>query len=457
MSIDIRAFYQNTKPSKTLNLALPEDQIFYIDFSAVRDQDLIANLYNVISFLEPEQATCQLFTGHIGCGKSTELSRLKTKLEGDRFHVVSFAASDDLEMADVDVGDILLAIARQTSLSLEEVGVKVKARGFQEFLQGMNQFLRQEITGLVVNPPGFGEVGFDVNDDKISLSVGIGTIIAQAKNSPDLRSRLRDYLEPRTKGIIDAINYELIEPAIAQLKRQGKAGLVVIVDGLDRVENNPKSFGSNQQDYLFVERGDQLSQLNCHVVYTIPLNLCFSNEITRLRQRFGTAPHILQVIPVEQRDGTVNELGLIKLRELVLARAMPNLDPVDRLAASAALFDAPETLDYLCQISGGHVRELLMIIQAWIMGERQAPLTRQGLDNAVRAQRNILIKTLEPEDWERLRRVQSSQKLSGEESYQILLRNLLVYEYCDRDGSWFVVNPLLRTARELSTADEQHS
>lgn len=448
--VDIRDFYHHTNPRKTLNLALPEDRIFYIDFSAVRQKDLIEDLRAAIAFFMPDQPTCQLFTGHIGCGKSTELSRLKTGLEQDGFHVVSFAASDDLDMGDVDVGDILLAIARQISLSLETTDLAVSATGFQRFLSGINQFLHQEVTGVAMKVPGFGEVGFDESDESLSLSMGIAKITAQTKNSQELRGYLRDYLEPRTKGLIDAINTELIEPAIAQLKQRGKAGLVVIVDNLDRVENSRKPFGSRQQDYLFVERGDQLRQLNCHVVYTIPLNLCFSGEVARLRQRFGTTPQILQVIPVERRDGTVNAIGLEKLKELVQVRAFPQLAAADRATALLMLFDHIETLEHLCRMSGGHVRELLMLIQAWIMGERRTPLTRGGLDAAIRDQRNQLRKSIEPEDWERLRRVQKSQKLSGEESYQALLRSLLVYEYCDEEGSWFVVNPMLRGVKELN-------
>ncbi|MEM8638313.1 MAG: ATP-binding protein [Cyanobacteria bacterium P01_G01_bin.54] len=446
--VDIRAFYHNTNPRKTLDLARPEDQALYIDFSALRQQDPIAPLQAGISFFSPDEPTCQLFTGHIGCGKSTELSRLKTGLEAENFHVVSFAASDDLEMGDVDVGDILLAIARQISLSLEAAGVQVKATGFHAFLRSMNQFLNQEVTGLAVNVPGFGEVGFNEQDQSLSLAMGIGKITAQTKNSLALRTRLRDYLEPRTKGIIDAINTELIEPAIAQLKAQGKAGLAVIVDNLDRVEDALKPFGVRQQNYLFVERGDQLRQLNCHVVYTIPLNLCFSGEITRLAQRFGN-PYVLQVIAVENRDGTVNQAGIAKLKELVLVRAFPELAVAEREGAIGQLFDSEEALNQLCLMSGGHVRELLMLIQTWVMGERTTPLTRAGLDAAIRAQRNQLLKSIDPEDWPQLRQVHRSQQLSGKECYQTLLRSLLVYEYCDQAGSWFVVNPMLRGVKEL--------
>jgi hypothetical protein len=36
-----------------------------------------------ISFFSPDEPTCQLFTGHIGCGKSTELLQLKLELKQD--------------------------------------------------------------------------------------------------------------------------------------------------------------------------------------------------------------------------------------------------------------------------------------------------------------------------------------------------------------------------------------
>jgi hypothetical protein len=51
------------------------------------------------------------------------------------------------------------------------------------------------------------------------LSFGIGKITAQTKDSPKLRGQLRQYLEPRTNGILDAIN-ELIERATKELKRR---------------------------------------------------------------------------------------------------------------------------------------------------------------------------------------------------------------------------------------------
>lgn len=111
MTIDLRKFFQATDPGKTLVVANPEDRKYYIDFSSVRGGEIIEELKYNITFLSPDDRTCLLFTGHIGCGKSTELLRLKTELEQEGFHVVYFESSEDLEMADVDIADVLLALA----------------------------------------------------------------------------------------------------------------------------------------------------------------------------------------------------------------------------------------------------------------------------------------------------------------------------------------------------------
>jgi hypothetical protein len=83
---------------------------------------IIEDLKDNIAMWSPDEPTCQLFTGHIGCGKSTELWLLKQQLEAEGFHVVYFESDKDLEMGDLDVSDILLTIARQVIESLNTLG-----------------------------------------------------------------------------------------------------------------------------------------------------------------------------------------------------------------------------------------------------------------------------------------------------------------------------------------------
>ncbi|HAG79675.1 MAG TPA: KAP family P-loop domain-containing protein, partial [Cyanobacteria bacterium UBA12227] len=90
MTVDLRKFFQATNPSRTLVVENPEDQKYYIDFSSVRGGRIIEELKDSITFFSPDEPTCSLFTGHIGCGKSTELLRLKVELEEAGFHVVYF-------------------------------------------------------------------------------------------------------------------------------------------------------------------------------------------------------------------------------------------------------------------------------------------------------------------------------------------------------------------------------
>ncbi len=183
--------------------------------------------------------------------------------------MVYFESGDDLEMTDVDVGDILLAISRRVDRSLEENQIKLNPTGFKKLVQDVDRVLNSEVSGIKVKTP-VGKAGYETKEDKISISFLIGELTLKAKASPTFRQKLRGNLEPRTNGLLEAINAELLEPGIDKLKQYGKKGLVVIVDDLDKILNTPKPWGRNQPEYLFVDRGEQLRSLNCHVVYLFP-------------------------------------------------------------------------------------------------------------------------------------------------------------------------------------------
>jgi hypothetical protein len=469
MVLDVRKFFQATNPDKPLFVDnSEEDKNYYIDFSSVRGGQIIQDLSHQIAFWSPESPTCQLFTGHVGCGKSTELLQLKTELEREGFHVVYFESDRNLETADVDVSDILLAIAGQVSASLDSLQ-RDRQKNLKEILTTVAKLLQTEIEltaeasvpgignmaastegdfSVDVGIPGVGQIKVS-RDDGVSLVAPlIGKITAKAKASPDFRAKLRGYLEPQTSGILEAINQELLEPGITYLKGCGKKGLVVIVDNLDRVDSSPKPWGRTQQEYLFVDRGEQLRGLNCHVVYTMPLALRFSNEFGLLTQRFKH-PKVLPMVQVQLRDGSESEPGMALLRQMVLARAFPELDDGQRLSQILTIFDTPETLDRLCRVSGGHVRKLLQLLNNSILKEMGLPIARNSLEAVIREYRNEQTLAVTDEEWALLRQVKQTQKVTGDEGYKTLIRSMFVYEYYDREGSWFAVNPILADVEEL--------
>jgi hypothetical protein len=450
MAFDIRDFFQATNPARTLDPGKPDDSQLYIDFSAVRGEQIITEIKDLISFYEPENPTCTLFTGHIGCGKSTELLKLRQELEAERFHVVYFESSEDLEMADVDIGDVLLAIARRISQSLE--GLKLgEAKGLRGLLQGAAKILMTEIE-LEGSAEIMG-VGVAGNSEgELSLSAGIGKITARAKNDATLRDRLNQFLGPQKNQLLEAINDELLKPAIAQLQAQGQQGLVVIVDNLDRIDNRPKGMGRSQQEYLFIDQHECLRKLHCHKVYTMPLALKFSSEYGLLTARYMDDPKVLPMVPVTLRDGQVCEEGMARLRQMVLARAMPARAESERLACIPELFDAADSLDRLCTVSGGHVRDLLRLLNGWVRKGRNFPLQRDKLEEVIRARRNEMVLQLSDAEWALLRQVRQRKKVGGDQDYQTLIHSRLVFEYRDQGESWFDVNPILLEAPELQGA-----
>jgi energy-coupling factor transporter ATP-binding protein EcfA2 len=428
MKLHLLNFFKACNPSRTIDLSNPSERPYYIDFAAVRGGKIVEAIERTISLLSPDEPTCQLFTGHIGCGKSTELLRLKAALEQQNFHVIYFESSRDLDMADVSISDILLAIARSVSTSLEAEGIRLKAGYFTNLFEEVKQFLQTPVE----------------LDAEAELSVGIARITAKTKDNPKLREQLRQSLEPRTESILRAINEEILAKANQELQYRGKRGIVAIVDNLDRVSPQMITETRSLPEYLFVDRGPQLRRLNCHVVYTLPMALIFSNEYQALKNRLGggVAPKVLPMVPVRDRTGRENTQGMALLRQLILARAFPQVEASQRLKFIEELFDSPETLDRLCHISGGHIRNLLGLLFNCLQNQ-DPPFSRQCVENAIKAYRDDIVLAIEEHEWQLISQVVRQQAVKGEQEYQTLLRSMFVFEYRDEKGRWFGINPAL--------------
>ena len=91
---------------------LPAGDPQYVDCREVRgDGDIIEDLGRKIKL--SQRMTCQLYAGHRGAGKSTELLRLQEYLQNQGCFVVYFAADEqDINPEDTEYTDILLACTR---------------------------------------------------------------------------------------------------------------------------------------------------------------------------------------------------------------------------------------------------------------------------------------------------------------------------------------------------------
>jgi hypothetical protein len=162
------------------------------------------------------------------------------------------------------------------------------------------------------------------------------------------------------------------------------------------------------------------------------------------------------MVPVQRRDGSDHERGITLLRQMVLARAFPDVEANQRLNFITELFESPETLDRLCRISGGHVRNLLGLLYGCLQ-QQDPPWSRDLLESVIRQYRESLLLSIDDEEWALLFQVVQQQNVKGEKEYQTLLRSLFVFEYRDEHEVWFGINPVLVETAKFKSWQTQQS
>lgn len=425
----ITRFFQVCEPLEALK---PSDDR-WVDFDSVRGEESVVALYaRSLRRASPERADFKLFTGHRGVGKTSELFRLKALLEeADTrrrgFLVVYCDVSDRLDVNDLDFPDLLVFIASQ---------------------------LQQQLGGLQL--PGFDPVTLylkrvwndirtmlasEVELSGIDVDAGFGKLAIELRNRPNSRAMLREAVEKHSTSLLDAVN-DLLSTAATTARVAGYSGLVLLVDGLDKLVRRDLGNGSNTHDRLFIDRSEQLASLRVHTVYTVPISLIYSPRFGQLQQAVGehNAPiSMIRLRPSRDQPVTPDSAGMAKMREMV-----------ERRCAAAGItlggaFDSADTLNHLCAMSGGHPRHLLMFLQAACNELDDLPITRTAADKAIRKYANALAREVPDDAWEVLPGFDTPRRdIPKDDLHQLMLFLLFVFEYMNGE-IWYEVNPVLRT------------
>ncbi|MBF0261927.1 MAG: hypothetical protein HQL97_08865, partial [Magnetococcales bacterium] len=134
MSYDPRAYIllkDNLDPAQP---TAPDDP-FYVDTEQARGEFSFRDIYmqlgmnpDSLELIEPARNQCLLFTGHVGCGKSSELLRLKSKLHDPmRYYVIHFDIRDVVDENNCQYVDLLLASAQILFGTMEKEGITIDA------------------------------------------------------------------------------------------------------------------------------------------------------------------------------------------------------------------------------------------------------------------------------------------------------------------------------------------
>jgi energy-coupling factor transporter ATP-binding protein EcfA2 len=273
--------FRACNPVETLDADDPR----YVDFSSGRGDEGLAAAQCRKRIVRSDSPLVQLLAGHRGCGKSTELRRLKRSLEESKNAVALLDAETDLDLEDTEPTDILLALIRGLEEELRKQKLQLKAEDLKSFESWFTETVIEKTDRTQFETEIRAEIKAEANVPFFASLMA--KFSGWIKRGTDSKTTVRRKLEPQLSQLIDR-GALLFQQARNLVQNEGKKDLVVIVDGLDRIALKRRDNGQSSHEFIFIERGDLLRGFACHTILTVPISLMFSAQASNLGTIFPT-------------------------------------------------------------------------------------------------------------------------------------------------------------------------
>ena len=368
---------------------------------------------------EPPVRGYYLFCGHRGSGKSTELRNLRNRFhDAGLFHVVFADAAVELDVHNLRYQDVLLHLAAKLAEQLEASDRPIDSIHLQPLYEWFTERVeKREQTRQFAQE---AKAGMEATPSIPFLAKVFGSISVAFKTNASYKEELRLVLKNYFTDFADAFN-KLITRSEEVLDQR----LLFVVDGTDRLD------GEDATAYFRTDV-HQLQQVKGLFIYCAPIHLAY--EGGRVAQDFNKVFH-LPMVKVENEGGSPNEEGLCVMRQML------------ELRADSSLFDA-DVADRLARISGGHPRELLLLLSDAFVHAENKRFDAPSVDAAIVSLASEYRRLLDPKDY----RVLASNDAGGEigaEDANRLLYNLALLEY---NNFYRRSHPVVRTTDEYKRA-----
>lgn len=352
------------------------------------------------------------FSGHRGCGKSTELQHLLSNSDiQKKYWPINFSIREETDIIDLDFRDVLLAIGSRLFREYRKKGGELPETLLKE-LNGWKGKVEKQISTILDGRISDIELGASI--DAFFASAGL-----KMKLEPATRVELRQVVETDITGLIAIINH-----IAATIYNQEHRIPLILIDDMDKPD-------LERARAIFHDRREIMMQPNCAIVYTVSSALFYSKEFDAIRDQALFLPNI-NLHTANDSDKHLQE-GYRTLEKFVGVRA-------------SNLLIHPNALDEAITYSGGVFRELARIIRTSIGHARRRKATQlESIDVewAATEIRNEYRRILDKEDLKLLKRVYENKKLEYSEQLMPLLQLLAILEYRDTEN-WCDIHPVLR-------------
>jgi len=373
----------------------------------------------------PFATNAHLLLGHRGCGKSTELCKLKQRFEEYGQPAYTIDPMIETDLFKVNHWDIMLLITDGLCRIAEKKHVTID----ETLLQNVFDYIKkdqEEITTVDKSASITMSGGAEVKTPsliKLVLSA-FASLTSEIKVSTARQITIKEKMEKRaadwvmyTKEISDRI-------AAACNNKQP----IIIFDNLDKIPNPKKIF-----DLL---RFSVLAQMPFPIIYTFPISQFYASEFASIAGLYK--PHVLPMIKVSNLDKSENREGIDVMREIV------------GLRANLRLFDETnKVLETMIKQTGGCLRHLFecIITAAERAGRRGADkIEEEDAKRAFSGLKGELNRQISQPDYPKLTNIYKDPKyreqISDRDFLLEKMQSTVVLEYQNGDR-WHDLHPLV--------------
>lgn len=315
---------------------------YYVETREGRGEDPISRLVNRFKIQKSKNLKI-LFAGFRGCGKSTELFRLKRELD-DEFLIRIFSVRDKLDPNNLTISEILITVMRDLFdvVNTYYKQIKLKEKLIKNIENWVNAIYSEDIKSKYY-------------EGKISAGGGIDTGFGKilnvfAKLGLDFNAG-RKFQEITKKEINQTLselilNCNLLVREIKeQLHKINKHNIIFIIEDLEKVA---LSLGEE----IFFNYSKQLTSIDCSFIYTFPISLVYNPKYNVIIQDFDENL-TLPMIKVHEKDGSSYNQGIDGILQILHKR----IDKGKNLIPAGLLKE-------FVFMSGGSLRDLFRMLKA---------------------------------------------------------------------------------------------
>jgi hypothetical protein len=381
---------------------------------------------NLMILLETENTPAKfLLAGHRGSGKTTELRRLEQEL-ANSYTLIWIDTETALDRYNIGYAEIVVLIGHE--ICCKAIHPKWWSKQDSNLLKNLEDSLK-----TVIYPDKKNEV------DDLELSEALMKMAITLKGGLTREVTRNLNIRPSLSKIIANVN-----AIIQAVEKDRNQKLLVIVDGLER---------HDQATALEMFSSSLLTEIQCHIIYSIPIALRYSPAFRQPMENFQKCMDLMN-LPVFECDQNLyptkkpNHLGREIIRSIIKKRLASLGDSYKEL------FN-PDALELICEKSGGMMRDLVRLARTACEVALRKKMLNVDLEVAKETVQQIRKEyVLSDYHYPELdivhrtgRLTTKTHSLPGKGEFVIseeLLQNKFVLSYYDNQNNlWFDVNPIL--------------